>query len=66
MTYIVYLVLLMSIDPSPTYMILDDFDTMKQCQTRLVEFAKQQKLNINQTATLRCQAVITSPLTEPL
>lgn len=66
MTYIVYLVLLMSMTPAPQFMIVDDAKTMGGCFEAKKQMVKRLKLNAEQTTRLQCMPVITSELGEPL
>lgn len=66
MTYIVYLVLFISMSPGPTYVVLDDFKTMQQCQDAASTFIRKSGLTPEQGAKLACTPVITSLLTDPV
>lgn len=69
MTYIVYLMLLLASgvdNPGPTFMVIDDFKTMGQCQEAVKMFVKKSGLTPEQAGRLVCTAVITSTLTEPI
>lgn len=62
MTYIVYLMLLVGIEPYPQFMLLSDFDTMSQCAS----YVKSLKLKEKDTSQMFCVPVITSPMTDPI
>ncbi len=66
MTYIVYLVMLLSVDPAPTFILVNEFQTMGQCMDRIKELARKNHWDSKETAKLGCMPVITSQLGEPL
>ncbi len=60
MHFIIYLVLLVSLEPSPTFLILDNFTTMEDCQTTVKNLAKHTGLTAEQKARINCLAVVTN------
>jgi hypothetical protein len=66
MTYIVYLMLLLSSEPGPTYMVIESYSTLSACQDAAKTFITKSGLKPEQAARLACTPVITSPLSEPL
>lgn len=63
MTYIVYLVMLLSVNPAPTFILVGDYKSMGQCTERIKELVKK---NHADGSKLACMPVVTSPLGEPL
>jgi hypothetical protein len=69
MTYIVYMMLLLASgpdQPGPTFMVIEGYNTMGQCQRAISTFVRKSGLTPEQSNRLVCTAVITSPLTDPL
>lgn len=66
MTYIVYLMLLLSNEPGPTYLVIGGYGTLSACADAATTFIKKSGLSPAQGALLACTPVITSPLSEPL
>lgn len=66
MTYIVYLVMLLSVDPAPTFILVGNYATMGGCMDRIKELSQKNHWSSAERAKLACMPVITSPMGEPL
>lgn len=66
MTVVVYLFLLMSMEPAPTLMFVDRFQNTKECEASVKAYAKENKLTPEQEGRFMCMPVITSKLSDPL
>lgn len=66
MTYIVYLVMLLSVDPAPTFILAGQYKTMGQCTDRIKDLSQKNHWTAKETGKLACMPVITSQMGEPL
>lgn len=62
MSFVVYLTILMSMEPMPTYGFLLKFSSMDACQSHIKEVVKRNKLTKDQAERMQCMPVITGPV----